>query len=191
MIQIWYIACLLQFLQENIFTILNNLQGVTFLKVIVCLKTALNFLKINLPVFCVVYRRKLNFANFFVLCVVGMLRQGLPPPPHCLPAMPLPSTRGAASLRQRPIPSRGGQLQVGGVVVGSWGANYGYQANVRQPQLVGYQGRGRGMQPPQSNYNQPQFSRGRGGQQRKQGPPTYNVNKKNNVSAFLFFCYVN
>ncbi|KAF2900525.1 hypothetical protein ILUMI_05657, partial [Ignelater luminosus] len=85
------------------------------------------------------------------------------PPPCSLPTLPLPSTRGAAGLRQRPIPSRGGQLQIAGVVVGSWGANYGY---MRQPQLMG--GRGRGFAP---QYQQR-------GQQRKQGPPTYAVNKK-------------
>nr|XP_022900711.1 constitutive coactivator of PPAR-gamma-like protein 1 homolog isoform X1 [Onthophagus taurus]XP_022900712.1 constitutive coactivator of PPAR-gamma-like protein 1 homolog isoform X1 [Onthophagus taurus] len=118
----------------------------------------------------------------------GLMRQGMPPP-NCLPAMPLPSTRGAAALRQRPMPARGGQLQVAGVVVGSWGPNYSYQNNVRQqPQHVigGYQqqGRGRGLS---TQFNvqqqqQQQYSRARGGGggQRKPGPPTYNVNRKNN-----------
>lgn len=105
------------------------------------------------------------------------MRPGMPPP-NCLPAVPLPSTRGAAALRQRPIPARGGQLQIAGIVVGSWGANYGYQQNqMRQPQLVGYQGRGRGF-----NYN-PQYQRSR--PQRKPGPPSYPVNKKNNVRTVL------
>ncbi|KAI4461927.1 constitutive coactivator of peroxisome proliferator-activated receptor gamma [Holotrichia oblita] len=108
----------------------------------------------------------------------GLMRQGMPPA-NCLPPMPLPSTRGAAALRQRPIPARGGQLQVAGVVVGSWGPNYGYQNNIRQqPQLVGYQGRGRGIN---NQFIPQQFPRGRAGQ-RKPGPPTFNVNRKNNVS---------
>lgn len=126
-----------------------------------------------------------NTKRFLSKLFPGLLRQGLPPA-HCLPAMPLPSTRGAASLRQRPIPSRGGQLQVGGIVVGSWGANYGYQAGIRQPQLAGgYQGgRGRGVQ---HGYGQ-QFGRGRGQQRKQGGAPSYNVNKKNNVSRF---CDVN
>lgn len=107
------------------------------------------------------------------------MRQGMPPA-NCLPPMPLPSTRGAAALRQRPIPARGGQLQVAGVVVGSWGPNYGYQNNIRQqPQLVGYQGRGRGLN---NQFLPQQFSRGRATAQRKPGPPTFNVNRKNNVS---------
>lgn len=107
-----------------------------------------------------------------------MLRPGMPPP-NCLPAVPLPSTRGAAALRQRPMPARGGQLQIAGVVVGSWGPNYGYQANqIRQPQLLNFQGRGRGV-----NYNTNQYQR-RG--QRKPGPPSYPVNKKNNVGMHYF-----
>lgn len=124
-----------------------------------------------------------------------MIRHGLPPPSPCVSNLPLPSTRGSAGLRQRPVPSRGGQLQVGGVVVGSWGANYGYGGSAaRQAPLVGgYQGRGRGQLlmnsnfPPQSPSYQPQQQQQdqqaywRGRQPRKQGPPTYNV-KKNNVS---------
>lgn len=131
---------------------------------------------------------------------------GMPPPP-CLPTLPLPSTRGAAGLRQRPVPSRGGQLQVGGIVVGSWGANYGYgggstagrQPPPQPPMVGGYPGSGRGrgvlglspsgqFQPPGPFPQQQQhetFARGRS--PRKQGPPTYNVNKKNNVSTYLFF----
>lgn len=126
------------------------------------------------------------------------MRHGMPPPP-CLPTLPLPSTRGAAGLRQRPVPSRGGQLQVGGIVVGSWGANYGYGGSaMRQPPLVGgyhNRGRGGGLPPPSMNPNfqqppppqQHQMQYGRGRQQRKQGPPTYNVNKKNNVSWYKYF----
>ncbi|XP_025831236.1 constitutive coactivator of PPAR-gamma-like protein 1 isoform X2 [Agrilus planipennis] len=107
-----------------------------------------------------------QFAKLPLPPFTGLLRQGMPPPCN-LPTVPLPSTRGAAGLRQRPIPSRGGQLQVAGVVVGSWGANYGYMR--QQPQVTG--GRGRGFSP---HYNQ--------GQNRKPGPPTYNVNKKNNAN---------
>ncbi|KAK5644660.1 hypothetical protein RI129_005960 [Pyrocoelia pectoralis] len=103
----------------------------------------------------------IQFAKPPLPPLTGLLRQGLPPPCN-LPTMPLPSTRGAAGLRQNPLPSRGGQLQIAGVVVGSWGANYGY---MRQPQLIG--GRGRGYTPPNQR-----------GQQRKPGPPTYPVNKK-------------
>lgn len=105
------------------------------------------------------------------------------PPPNCLPAVPLPSTRGAAALRQRPVPARGGQLQIAGVVVGSWGPNFG---NVRQTQLVGgFPGRGRGGINFGGQYNNP---RGRG-QQRKPGPPAFPVNKKNNVSIIFRFCF--
>lgn len=124
------------------------------------------------------------------------------PPPHCLPNMNLQSTRGGpASLRQRPIPSRGGQLQVAGVVVGSWGANYGYQGGVRQMMPSSYHhnprgGRGRGGQPGGGYQNA--FGgggghgggggghggghRGRGGQQqnRRPGMPTFPVNARKN-----------
>ncbi|XP_018571795.1 constitutive coactivator of PPAR-gamma-like protein 1 homolog isoform X1 [Anoplophora glabripennis] len=111
-----------------------------------------------------------------------MLRQGLPPP-HCLPAMNLPSNRGTSTLRQRPIPSRGGQLQVAGVVVGSWGANYGFQPNMRQQVLPaggGFppQGRGRGGGA-MGNYQNTYGGRGRG-QNRKPGPPTFPVNTRRN-----------
>lgn len=75
-----------------------------------------------------------------------MLRGSNLPISPCLPAMPLPSSRGMASgVRQRaPIPSRGGQLQVAGVVVGQWGANLGYQRQQLVP--AGYPIRGRGGQ---------------------------------------------
>lgn len=118
-----------------------------------------------------------------------MLRQGLPPP-HCLPAMNLASNRGSATLRQRPIPSRGGQLQVAGVVVGSWGANYGFQPNMRQQVLPaggGFppQGRGRGGGAI-GNYQNTYGGRGRG-QNRKPGPPTFPVNtRRNQVIALLY-----
>lgn len=114
---------------------------------------------------------EIQFANLPLPPFTGIVRQGLPPPCN-LPTVPLPSTRGAAGLRQRPIPSRGGQLQIAGEVVGSWGANYGY---LRQPQLMN--SRGRGFVPQQ-------YQRG---QQLKQGPPTYPVNKKggtNNKKKF-------
>ncbi|XP_060533756.1 constitutive coactivator of PPAR-gamma-like protein 1 [Cylas formicarius] len=109
-----------------------------------------------------------------------MLRQGIPPP-HCLPTLSLASSRTSPGLRGRPIPSRGGQLQVAGVVVGSWGANYGF-SSMRPNQLLpagmslAHRGRGKAF----GNY-----SRGRG--QQKQGPPSYPVvnrrvqtNKKRN-----------
>lgn len=120
-----------------------------------------------------------------------MLRQGLPP--HCLPSLTLPSTRGVSSaLRQRaPIPSRGGQLQVAGVVVGQWGANYGYQRQQFLPAGMattagGYSthsgsGRGRG------NSGSGRGGRG-GGSGRKQGPPTYSTNPRKQV-RFLFYIY--
>ncbi|XP_008198021.1 constitutive coactivator of PPAR-gamma-like protein 1 isoform X2 [Tribolium castaneum] len=107
-----------------------------------------------------------------------------PPPPQGLPTMPLPSNRIPGGMRPRPISSRGGQLQVAGVVVGSWGANYGYQQNIRQQApLVGYQGRGRGVMGPPgpSNFSQQNIPRGRG-QQRKPGPPTFPINRKNNAN---------
>ncbi|CAH0555885.1 unnamed protein product [Brassicogethes aeneus] len=135
----------------------------------------------------------------------GMLRQGLPPP-HCLPSVPLPSSRGAAALRQRPIPARGGQLQVAGVVVGSWGANYGYRQQQQQHQHhphhhhphqgmvpAGYNptvGRG-GRGAPQAGgafgrYDNGGGRGGRGGGRGKPGgggPPTFNVaNRKNTAN---------
>ena len=132
----------------------------------------------------------LNCVSRIILLFLDMIRN--PMPPNYLTNMPLPSTRGNhVPFRQRPVPSRGGQLQIAGVVVGSWGANYGYQNNGKQhqqqsPSLLGnYQGRGRGV----GGYHYvPQFSRGRGynnqhQQQRKVGPPTFNVNRKNNVSV--------
>lgn len=120
-----------------------------------------------------------------------MIRQGMPPPPtpQGLSNMPLPPNRIPAGMRPRPMSSRGGQLQVAGVVVGSWGANYGYQQNMRQPNPMvgGYQGRGRGALAPTicppgiNNFNQHIAARGRG-QLRKPGPPSFNVNRRNNVS---------
>ncbi|KAJ8931882.1 hypothetical protein NQ314_015148 [Rhamnusium bicolor] len=126
-----------------------------------------------------------------------MYKQGLPPP-HCLPAMNLPSNRGASTLRQRPIPSRGGQLQVAGVVVGSWGANYGFQPNMRHQVMPGGgyppQGRGRGGGGggggggPSGNY-QNNYGRGRG-QNRKPGPPTFPVNQRRNQVSFYFILFI-
>jgi hypothetical protein len=124
-----------------------------------------------------------KFAKMPLAPFPGMMRQGLPPP-QGLPTMPLPSNRIPAGMRPRPISSRGGQLQVAGVVVGSWGANYGYQQNMRQQTALvgGYQGRGRGMMGPgASNFSQQNLPRGRG-QQRKPGPPTFQVNKRNNTN---------
>ncbi|KAL3267989.1 hypothetical protein HHI36_007123 [Cryptolaemus montrouzieri] len=102
--------------------------------------------------------------------------------PHCLPPMSLPSARSSATGLRRPIPSRGGQLQVAGVVVGSWGANYGYQGvNRQQVSSFSYgRGRGGGNGALVGGGNQfPQGSRGRGQQQgRKNGPPTFPVGNK-------------
>lgn len=153
-----------------------------------------------------------------------MMRQNIrppPPPPQCLPMLPLPSSnRGhqAPPLRQRPIPSRGGQLQVAGVVVGSWGANYGYQpsTNVRHHQQLlpaGMQANHLGAPPscyqPQrggrnnitsgptgtyNNYSRGNNSRGGQHQQRKSGgAPSYPVNRRNTVcilnGIFMIFLY--
>ncbi|KAL1494718.1 hypothetical protein ABEB36_010269 [Hypothenemus hampei] len=105
----------------------------------------------------------------------AILRPGIP-----AAYLPIPANRTGPALRGRTITARGGQLQVAGVVVGSWGANYGFQNNVRQtPQMlpVGLnynRGRGRG-------YNNAAFS-GRGRPQK--GMPTYPVgNKKNQRRA--------
>lgn len=48
-------------------------------------------------------------------------------------------------LMRRPIPSRGGQLEIAGVVVGQWGPNYGQPGRLPQPM----QGHPRGRLPPQ------------------------------------------
>ncbi|XP_032680714.1 constitutive coactivator of PPAR-gamma-like protein 1 homolog [Odontomachus brunneus] len=48
-------------------------------------------------------------------------------------------------LMRRPIPSRGGQLEIAGVVVGQWGPNYGQPGRLPQP----LQGHPRGRIPPQ------------------------------------------
>ncbi|KAG5307878.1 F120A protein, partial [Acromyrmex insinuator] len=58
--------------------------------------------------------------------------------------------RGSGTLPQRglmrrPIPSRGGQLEIAGVVVGQWGPNYGQPGRLPQP----LQGHPRGRIPPQ------------------------------------------
>lgn len=120
----------------------------------------------------------------------GVMRPGLSTP-HYLPSVTLPSSRGTSSLRQRPIPSRGGQLQVAGVVVGSWGANYGYQNRPGVP--AGFPaGRGRdnfsvggvpaGAPLGPINHYAPR-GRGGGGTSRKTGPPTFSVNRnRNNIN---------
>lgn len=133
-----------------------------------------------------------------------MLRHGLPPPPG-ITAMPLPANRIPAGARPRQqMSARGGQLQVAGVVVGSWGPNYSYQQNMRQqPAMMGgYQGRGRGifMGPAGgSNFTHVNMAgpRGRGQQQQHQQPrkagqqPSFpvNNNKKNNVSLDIVFFF--
>ncbi|CAG9836284.1 unnamed protein product [Diabrotica balteata] len=101
--------------------------------------------------------------------------------------MNLPSARGTSglSIRQRPIPSRGGQLQVAGVVVGSWGANYGYQGGVRQMVPSGYTQRGRGRGGGNSSGGasaggyQSSYGRGRG-TNRRPGMPTFLTNNRKN-----------
>lgn len=52
-------------------------------------------------------------------------------------------------LMRRPIPSRGGQLEIAGVVVGQWGPNYGQPGRLPQP----LQGHPRGRLPPQVGYH--------------------------------------
>lgn len=52
-------------------------------------------------------------------------------------------------LMRRPIPSRGGQLEIAGVVVGQWGPNYGQPGRLPQP----LQGHPRGRIPPQVGYH--------------------------------------
>ena len=51
-------------------------------------------------------------------------------------------------MRRPPVPSRGGQLEIAGVVVGQWGANYGQPGRLSQP----LQGHPRGRLPPQVRY---------------------------------------
>lgn len=63
--------------------------------------------------------------------------------------------RGAGNLPQRgmmrrPVPSRGGQLEIAGVVVGQWGPNYGSMPPGRLPQPI--QSHARGRLPPQVGY---------------------------------------
>lgn len=85
-----------------------------------------------------------QFAKPMLPPIAGgnMLRPGYPPP-NCLPALNLPSARTGRGLGRRPVPSRGGQLEVAGVVVSNWGANYGRTRSAtqrQQPQItsVGY-----------------------------------------------------
>lgn len=147
------------------------------------------------------FQRLLVF-NSKITSFTGMMRQGIPPP-HCLPTMLLPSSRtGPSPMRhQRPVPSRGGQLQVAGVVVGSWGANYGFHQPSRQGGAggagagmaasgynMGGRGRGGGSGPAQLHGGAFNHYGGRGRGQRKLGgsggPPTYPVNnRKNPVSV--------
>ncbi|XP_031778257.1 constitutive coactivator of PPAR-gamma-like protein 1 homolog isoform X1 [Nasonia vitripennis] len=76
-------------------------------------------------------------------------------PPQAIPPAGCPITpdglmrsRGGAvvgapqrSLMRRPIPSRGGQLEIAGVVVGSWGPNFGQPGRIPQPLQGGPQRR--------------------------------------------------
>uniref|UniRef100_A0A6P7H1M3 Constitutive coactivator of PPAR-gamma-like protein 1 homolog isoform X1 n=1 Tax=Diabrotica virgifera virgifera TaxID=50390 RepID=A0A6P7H1M3_DIAVI len=108
-------------------------------------------------------------------------------PQHILQNMNLPTARSSSglSIRQRPIPSRGGQLQVAGVVVGSWGANYGYQGGVRQMVPSGYtqkgRGRGGGNNSGCASGGGYQSSYGRGrGPNRRPGMPTFLTNNRKN-----------
>ncbi|CAG9857498.1 unnamed protein product [Phyllotreta striolata] len=109
-------------------------------------------------------------------------------PPPCFPAMNMNANRGggggATSLRQRPIPSRGGQLQIAGVVVGSWGANYGYQGNVRQQMVpAGYNprgGGGGGRGGRGGGGASGGSARGGRGQNRRPGMPSFPVNARKN-----------
>ncbi|XP_045475260.1 constitutive coactivator of PPAR-gamma-like protein 1 isoform X2 [Harmonia axyridis] len=113
---------------------------------------------------------EIKFAKPPLAAFQGLIRPNLGGP-TCIPQMPIPSARSTPGLR-RPILSKGGQLQVAGVVVGSWGANYGYQGLNRQPPGPVNFGRGRG------GGNQfPQNSGGRG-QGKKNGSPTYPVGNR-------------
>lgn len=72
-------------------------------------------------------------------------------PAGCTINDPIIRGRGASVTPQRglmrrpPVPSRGGQLEIAGVVVGQWGANYGQPGRLPQP----LQGPPRGRLPPQ------------------------------------------
>ena len=58
---------------------------------------------------------------------------GMPPPNgaicpsgnHVAPPPPPPPGVSRGVISRRTIPARGGQLEIAGVVVGQWGANYG------------------------------------------------------------------
>ncbi|XP_044754818.1 constitutive coactivator of PPAR-gamma-like protein 1 homolog isoform X4 [Coccinella septempunctata] len=99
----------------------------------------------------------------------------------CLPQMPIPSARSNPGLR-RPVLSKGGQLQVAGVVVGSWGANYGYQGLNRQSACPLNYRAGRG----DNQFLQNCKERGQGGKSYTPGYPVGNrkqpTNKKRSAS---------
>lgn len=62
------------------------------------------------------------------------------------------STNGAArGLLRRSVPTRGGQLEIAGVVVGSWGPNYGTRGGLGGPPHSGPIAAHRGIRlvPPQ------------------------------------------
>ncbi|XP_034185251.1 constitutive coactivator of PPAR-gamma-like protein 1 homolog isoform X1 [Osmia lignaria lignaria] len=65
--------------------------------------------------------------------------------PVSVPQNILSGTMPQRGLMRRPIPSRGGQLEIAGVVVGQWGPNYGQPGRLPQP----LQGHIRGRIPPQ------------------------------------------
>lgn len=49
-----------------------------------------------------------------------------------------PGGRGRAGLLRRPVPPGGGQLEVAGLVVSSWGANYGSRSAHPVPPINPY-----------------------------------------------------
>lgn len=85
------------------------------------------------------------------------IRLSVPPnilPSGCAINDGLMRSRGSPAMPQRgimrrPIPSRGGQLEIAGVVVGQWGPNYGQPGRLPQP----LQGHPRGRIPPQVRYD--------------------------------------
>lgn len=76
----------------------------------------------------------------FIFFAAG-IRMQVPPqnilPAGCLMNEGLVRGRGAVGpqrgMMRRPVPSRGGQLEIAGVVVGQWGANYGQPGRMPQP----------------------------------------------------------
>lgn len=95
-----------------------------------------------------------------LLIIIAGIRVSVPSnilPANCTINDGLMRGRGSGTLPQRglmrrPIPSRGGQLEIAGVVVGQWGPNYGQPGRLPQP----LQGHPRGRIPPQVRYNRSQ-----------------------------------